>query len=206
MTLGRDRPEILSVPEHPQACCTQQTITAGPAVAAKTRQKHDYPWAQWRASYARRTAAERLNAGIKDPAINIINQGWIRQTGLTELMLWLACLMVVRNQRTLAAREKRQEHHTRAAARSRTAASSPALHPARHNQAAPARASRQQPLTPASSARPSATLSTPAHTHKPGNNPRQPQAPTPAERRRPDSDAWRGVWRATSPGAQLSAD
>jgi len=119
MTLDRDRPEILSAPDHPQACCTQQTITAGPAVAAKTRQKHDYPSAAWRASYARRTAAERVNAGIKDPAVNSIDQGWIRQTGLTELMLWLACLMVVRNQRTLDAWEKRQEHHTRAAARPR---------------------------------------------------------------------------------------
>ncbi len=118
MTLSRDRPEILSVPEHPQACCTQQTITAGPDVAAKTRQKHDYPSAAWRASYSRRTAAERVNAGIKDPAVNTIDQGWIRQTGLTELMLWLACLIVVRNQRTLATWEKRQEHHARPAGHS----------------------------------------------------------------------------------------
>jgi hypothetical protein len=120
MTLDRSRPEILTPPEHPPACCTQQTITAGPGVAAKTRQKHDYPSAQWRASYARRTAAERVNAGLKDPAVNNIDQGWIRQTGVTELMLCLACLIVVRNQRTLNAWEKRQEHHARAAARPRT--------------------------------------------------------------------------------------
>ena len=43
MKLDRDRPEILTLPEHPQACCTQQTITVPPAVAAKTRQQHDYP-------------------------------------------------------------------------------------------------------------------------------------------------------------------
>ena len=43
MTLDRDRPEILTPPEHPPACCTQQTITVPPDVAAKTRQKHDYP-------------------------------------------------------------------------------------------------------------------------------------------------------------------
>jgi hypothetical protein len=109
MKLDRDRPEILSPPEHPQACCTQQTITAGPDVASRTRQKHDYPSAEWRVSYARRTAAERLNAGIKDPAANSIDQGWIRQTGITELLLWLACLMVVRNQRTLAAFQARQD-------------------------------------------------------------------------------------------------
>jgi hypothetical protein len=27
MTLDRDRPEILQPPDHPQACCAQQTIT-----------------------------------------------------------------------------------------------------------------------------------------------------------------------------------
>ena len=44
MRLDRDRPEILQPPpEHPQACCTQQTITVPPDVLAKTRQKHDYP-------------------------------------------------------------------------------------------------------------------------------------------------------------------
>jgi hypothetical protein len=116
---GRSRPEILNPPQHPQACCTQRTITAGPDVAAKTRQKHDYPSAEWRRSYARRTAAERVNAGIKDPAVNSTGQGWIRQIGITELMLWLACLMVVRNQRALAAFQARQEHNTRAAAQPR---------------------------------------------------------------------------------------
>ena len=116
MKLDRTRPEILTPPQHPPACCTQQTITAGPEVAAKTRQKHDYPSAAWRISYRRRTAAERLNAAIKDPAVNSIDRGWIRLTGLTPLMLWLACLMVVRNQRTLAAFQARQQHDARAAA------------------------------------------------------------------------------------------
>jgi hypothetical protein len=120
LKLGQDRPEILTPPQHPQACCTQQTITAGPGVAAKTRQKHDYPSAEWRISYRRRTAAERVNAGIKDTAVNSIDQGWIRQMGLTELMLWLACLMVVRNQHVLAASQARQEHHARAATQPRT--------------------------------------------------------------------------------------
>ena len=40
MTLDRDRPEILTPPEHPPACCGQQTITVPPEVNAKTRQKH----------------------------------------------------------------------------------------------------------------------------------------------------------------------
>ena len=43
MTLDRSRPEILTPPQHPPACCTQQTLTISPGVAAKTRQKHDYP-------------------------------------------------------------------------------------------------------------------------------------------------------------------
>jgi hypothetical protein len=116
MTLDRSRPEILSPPQLPPACCIQQTITAGPGVAAKTRQKHDYPSAAWRTSYRRRTAAERLNASIKNPAVNNIDRGWIRLTGLTPLMLWLACLILVRNQRTLAAFQARQQHHARAAA------------------------------------------------------------------------------------------
>jgi hypothetical protein len=35
-------------------------------------------------------------------------------------MLWLACLIVVRNQRTLAAWDKRQQHSARGAARPRS--------------------------------------------------------------------------------------
>ena len=35
MTLDRDRPEILTPPGHPQACCTQQTITVPPDALAK---------------------------------------------------------------------------------------------------------------------------------------------------------------------------
>ena len=37
MTRDRSRPEILTPPEHPPGCCTQQTLTIGPDVAAKTR-------------------------------------------------------------------------------------------------------------------------------------------------------------------------
>ena len=47
MRPDRDRPEILQPPEHPQACCAQQTITVPPEVNAKTAQKHDYPSAAW---------------------------------------------------------------------------------------------------------------------------------------------------------------
>jgi hypothetical protein len=120
MALDRSRPQILSPPQHPPACCTQQTITSSPAVAAKARQKHDYPSAAWRTSYRRRTAAERLNAAIKNTATTNIDRGWIRQAGVTPLMLWLACLTAVHNHRTAAAFQTRHEQHTPAATQPRT--------------------------------------------------------------------------------------
>jgi hypothetical protein len=118
MTLDRDRPEILTPPEHPQACCTQQTITVPPEVNAKTRQKHDYPSAAWRRSYARRTGAERGFATAKDPATSDIARGWCRLMGLAPLMLFTVTLLVVRNQQILAAWNARQEEAQRRAAMS----------------------------------------------------------------------------------------
>jgi hypothetical protein len=117
MKLDRSRPEILTPPEHPPACCTQQTITVPPQVAAKTRKKHDYPSAAHRRSYARRTGSERTFSTIKDPATTTtIARGWCRLTGLTPLSLWLACLLAVRNQRTLHAFDARQADNARRAA------------------------------------------------------------------------------------------
>ena len=116
VTLDRGRPEILTPPEHPPACCTQQTITVPPAVAAKTRQKHDYPSAAHRRSYARRTGSERTFSTIKDPATTSISRGWCRLTGVTPLMLWIACLLAVRNQRILHAWHARQADNARRAA------------------------------------------------------------------------------------------
>ena len=165
MTLDRDRPEILTPPEHPPACCTQQTITVPPDVAAKTRQKHDYPSAAHRRSYARRTGAERTFSTAKDPATNTIARGWTRLMGLAPLTLWLACLLAVRNQRILTAWNARQEDNARRAAaglpprtrrRRRKTLASLTLPPRRHNPAHPAqtpparqpRARRARPATP----------------------------------------------------------
>jgi hypothetical protein len=50
--------------------------------------------------------------------VNSIDRGWIRLTGITPLMLCLACLMVVRNQRTLHAFDARPQDDTRRAAAS----------------------------------------------------------------------------------------
>ena len=116
MTLDRDRPEILTPPEHPQACCAQQTITVPPDVLAKTAQKHDYPSAAWRRSYARRTSAERGFATTKDPATSDTSRGWCRLMGLAPLMLFTTTLLIVRNQRILAAWNTRQQDNARRAA------------------------------------------------------------------------------------------
>ena len=116
MRLDRDRPEILQPPEHPQACCAQQTITVPPDVLAKTAQKHDYPSAAWRRSYARRTGAERGFATAKDPATNDITRGWCRLMGPAPLMLFTTTLLIVRNQRILAAWNARQQENQRRAA------------------------------------------------------------------------------------------
>jgi hypothetical protein len=107
------RPESLAPPEQPQACCEQQTITVPAGVAAKTRQKHDYPSAAWRRSYARRTGAERGFATAKDPASNDITRGWCRLMGLAPLMLFTVTLLAVRNQRILTAWNARQEDNAR---------------------------------------------------------------------------------------------
>jgi hypothetical protein len=117
MTPDRDRPEILQPPQHPQACCTQQTITVPADVLAKTAQKHDYPSAAHRRSYARRTGAERGFATAKDPATNDISRGWCRLMGLTPLMLLTTTLLIVRNQRILQAWNARQEENQRRAAK-----------------------------------------------------------------------------------------
>jgi hypothetical protein len=117
MRLDRDRPEILQPPHHPQACCTQQTITVPADVNAKTRQKHDYPSAAWRRSYARRTGAERGFATTKDPATNDISRGWCRLMGLAPLMLFTTALLIVRNQRILHAWTARQQDNQRRAAK-----------------------------------------------------------------------------------------
>jgi hypothetical protein len=117
MLLDRDRPEILTPPEHPQACCAQQAITVPAEAAAKTRQKHDYPSAAWRRSCSRRTGAERGFSTAKDPASNDITRGWCRLMGLAPLMLSTVTLLIVRNQPIIAAWDARQEGNARRAAR-----------------------------------------------------------------------------------------
>ena len=116
MSLPYDRPEVLTPPASPPRCCTQQTLTVPPEVNAKTAQKHDYPSATWRRSYARRTGAERSFSTVKDPATTDVRRGWCRLMGLTAITLFLACAFVARNQRVLDAFDDRQANDARRAA------------------------------------------------------------------------------------------
>jgi hypothetical protein len=115
MALDFSRPEVTSVPEHPPSCCTQQTITVGPSVNAKTAQRHDYLSAPWRRSYARRSAAERSNARIKDPATIDVARGWCRVMGLAPMSLFVACALVVRNLAVADAFDHRSAQNARRA-------------------------------------------------------------------------------------------
>jgi hypothetical protein len=97
MMLDFSHPEVTTAPEHAPGCCVQQTVTVPPSVNAKTAQRHDYLSRAWRRSYARRTAAERSNARIKDPATIDVGRGWCRVMGLVPMSLFVACALVVRN-------------------------------------------------------------------------------------------------------------
>lgn len=113
MGLAYAHPEVLSPPEHPPVCCSKKSLTVPPSVNAKTRQRHDYPSKAHRRSYARRTAVERSNSRIKDPATVDIQKGWCRLTGLVGPSLFLAVALAVRNLALLDAFEERQAENER---------------------------------------------------------------------------------------------
>jgi hypothetical protein len=117
LQLDHTHPQILTPPEHPPTCCQQQTITVPPTVNAKTAQKHDYPSPAHRRSYARRSAAERTNATIKDPASNDLSRGWCRLTGLAPIALMTTGVLVARNLRIADAFAERQADNQRRAVR-----------------------------------------------------------------------------------------
>jgi hypothetical protein len=117
LTLPHDRPTVLDPPEHPPVCCTQKTITAPPSTNAKTAQKHDYPSPQHRASYNRRTAAERTFSNVKDPATTNPARGACRLAGATPNALYAATALIARNIRVADAFTARQAENQRRAAR-----------------------------------------------------------------------------------------
>lgn len=116
MELDHTHPEVLSPPEHPPRCCSQRTITVPASVNAKTAQKHDYPSPSHRRSYARRSAAERAYATVKDPASNDISRGWCRLMGLAPVALFAATTMIARNLRVADAFAARRAEDERRAA------------------------------------------------------------------------------------------
>jgi len=113
MALAYTHPTVLEPPEHPPRCCTQRSVTVPPAVNAKTRQHHDYPGKSWRASYARRSAVERSNSRIKDPATVDVAKGWCQVMGLVTPSPFLAAALVVRNLALVDAFEARQVENAR---------------------------------------------------------------------------------------------
>lgn len=113
MGLSYIHPTVLEPPEHPPVCCCQQSLTVPPHVNQKTRQKHDYPGRAWRSSYARRSAVERSNSRIKDPATVDVAKGWCRLMGLIGPSLFLAMALAVRNLDLVDAFEERQAENER---------------------------------------------------------------------------------------------
>ncbi len=82
----------------------------------KTRQAHAYPSAAHRASYARRTAAERAYASLADPSTGGIRRGWCRLFGLTKNTLMYALAVMVRNVRIVESFEARRAEDVRRSA------------------------------------------------------------------------------------------
>ena len=116
MLLSFDHPSVKGEPAEAPRCCAQRSITVPPGVNEKTRQKHDYLGPKFRASYRRRTAAERTYASLADPSVGGIRRGWCRLFGLTKNTLMYALAVVVRNVRIVESFERRRDQEARAAA------------------------------------------------------------------------------------------
>ena len=126
MNLGFERPEVMDPPVALPRCCVQASITIAPCVNSKTRQKHDYPSAAHRLSYARRTAVERCFSTLKDPATTDVRRGWCRLSGRTKNLVMLVCAVIIRNLRVLASFERRTAPYGPPRRRKRRATEPPA--------------------------------------------------------------------------------
>ena len=118
LSLSFDRPSVLVPPsgELP-VCCRQQTVTVPPSVAAKTRQRHDYPSPAHRRSYGRRTASERSFASGKDPAGIAMRRGWCRLMGRAKNKLMYALGFVAANLALIDTFERHEQDEKRRAAK-----------------------------------------------------------------------------------------
>jgi len=103
---------------RPQIICPRtgsKVLYAKEHHSAPERQRQDraearLPLAGHRRSYARRTAVERSNSRVKDPATIDVSKGWCRIMGLVPISLFLACALVVRN---LAISDASQSAHSK---------------------------------------------------------------------------------------------
>jgi hypothetical protein len=151
-----------------------------PGVLAKTAQKHDYPSAAWRRSYARRTyarrtGAERGFATVKDPAGNDITRGWCRLMGL-------APAHAVHHR---AARRPQPAHHHRLDHQARRKPAPRRQGPAPQNpQAPPQNTHRDRSRSPALTTAPAraVTTTTPACPNTPHRDPGTAKRAPPAQR------------------------
>jgi hypothetical protein len=114
LALSFEHPSVSQPPKEPPRCCAQVSITVPPQVNEKTRQKHDYAGPAHRASYARRTAAERTYASLADPSVGGIRRGWCRLFGVAKNTLMYTLAVVVRNVRIVESFERRQAQEARA--------------------------------------------------------------------------------------------
>ena len=140
LALSLDHPSVSKPPAEPPRCCAQVSITVPPQVNEKTRQKHDYAGPAHRASYARRTAAERTYASLADPSVGGIRRGWCRLFGRAKNTVMYALAVVVRNVRIVESLERREAEEAR-----RVAIGSPRHRRRRHQREAPA--PMQQPVS-----------------------------------------------------------
>ena len=111
MTVDRGRPEVLTPPEHPQACCTQQTLTVSPEVNAKTAQKHDYPSAAHRALTPGAPAPTAAPRPSRTPPATTSAAADAASLAWPPSCCSPVSLTVVRNQRILAAWNARQQEN-----------------------------------------------------------------------------------------------
>jgi hypothetical protein len=111
LSISFDRPSITSPPPtgELQACCRQRTATVPPSVAAKTRQRHDYPSPAHRRSYGRRTPSERSFASGRDPAGIGMRRGWCRLMGRAKNKLMYALGFVASNLALVDAFERNEQ-------------------------------------------------------------------------------------------------
>lgn len=109
LALPRSRPTVTAPPAEPGPCCRQRSVTVSPAERGKVWQKHPWGSAAWRASYARRGAAERAFARAKDRDATALAYPAARMMGLTRHRLVRTFAWCAHNLRVLAAFARRDQ-------------------------------------------------------------------------------------------------